>query len=244
MTKVWIDADSIVYDAAFAVQKGDELEPVENALYLIKTQIHNILSGTNAKNFEIILSPVEKERNFRYSLNKFHSYKANRANKPKPMYYSQCREYLIDTWKAIVADGHEADDEVAIRHMEHYHEDHKDENVSCIACIDKDLNNIPGPHYNYRKHEHYFVGTEQAIKNFYLQLLVGDVADNVPGLKGIGSVTANKMLSSLYTEKDLFSEVHYQYMLKHPEDYKDRLLEAGKLLWIKRTREDDWEFPL
>ncbi len=238
--ELFVDADTLVYDAAFAAQTKGDIQPVENALHIIKTHLNNLLDKFDPDNMEVILSPVEKAKNFRYALATYKEYKGNRTSREKPVHYKACREYLLTTWDAEIADGHEADDEVAIKHMAIYTQNPM---ASCIASIDKDLNNIPGLHYNYRRKETYFVREDEAMVNFYTQLLTGDRADNIPGLKGVGPITAEKLLRELYHEKDIFSEVQYQYMLRHPEDYKKRLLEYGQLLWIKRTRDDVWEFP-
>ena len=84
----------------------------------------------------------------------------------------------------------------------------------------------------------YYVKEEEAIKNFYKQLLTGDRTDNIPGIKGIGDKKADKILDGLEEEEDLYRAVLEVY--KYNRDY---LLEQGRLLWIRRKKEELWMLP-
>ena len=67
-----------------------------------------------------------------------------------------------------------------------------------IASGDKDLDQIAGEHMFFDKKTDdiitYVVTEEEAIDNLHIQALMGDSADNIPGLEGIGKVKARKML--------------------------------------------------
>ena len=67
-----------------------------------------------------------------------------------------------------------------------------------IASGDKDLDQIPGEHMFFDKKTDeiitYVVTEEEAIDNLHIQALMGDSADNIPGLEGIGKVKARKMV--------------------------------------------------
>ena len=65
---------------------------------------------------------------------------------------------MTDTWGAEVIDGWEADDEVGIRARQLA----ADGVEFCIATIDKDLDQIPGLHYDYRQHVFYDIDEEYA----------------------------------------------------------------------------------
>ena len=84
---------------------------------------------------------------------------------------------------------------------------------SIIAHLDKDINLIPGKHYNWeltrlgkvvREARHYTITDEEALRNFYTQLLTGDVTDNIKGVPGIGPKKAEKLLQCSVTEEQMF----------------------------------------
>lgn len=97
-----------------------------------------------------------------------------------------CKEHLEKRYGAITEKGLEADDLIGIAMT--------DSPNGIICSIDKDLNNIPGLHYNFRTKEKYFVLEEEAFVNFYRQCLTGDNIDTVPGIKGVGPSAAKTII--------------------------------------------------
>jgi DNA polymerase-1 len=63
-----------------------------------------------------------------------------------------------------------------------------------IATIDKDLDQIPGRHFNWNKNKKYTVNSLKADRLFYTQIMAGDPTDNYYGIKGVGPVAAKKLL--------------------------------------------------
>lgn len=123
------------------------------------------------------------------------NYKANR--KPNK-WVNAIRKEWIEKDFAISHDELESDDLIANRAKEL-----KDEYI--ILSLDKDMKTIPGLHFNYYVKKVgetkemvglSFVTKEEAIYNFYFQMLVGDNADNISGVKGIGEVKAKKILAN------------------------------------------------
>lgn len=136
------------------------------------------------------------------------------------------------------------------------------ENPSVIICsTDKDLNNTPGWHYNFKEGRKYWIDEDQAIKNFYLQLLTGDKTDNIIGIPGIGPVKAEQILEGATTEKEMYEKVgrcYEDYMLSvwaQDNDGTDSfyefinvktmecMMENAQLLWIRREKEQQWQPP-
>ncbi len=132
---------------------------------------------------------------FRYQAARFAGYKANRIGKPKPIYYQACKDYLIEHWDAKVEEHYEADDKVAMELMaSNYTEDH------CIlVSIDKDLDTVPGLHYNIDTNNLYNVSVEDALIKFYGQLLTGDSGDNIKGVRG-WSPNNKRKLAAFFNE--------------------------------------------
>ena len=140
---------------------------------------------------------VKGHGNFRKDL--FPKYKANRKDLDENLKVALTygHEYMCKKWDAVMADGMEADDLVAIW----AYEAREAEAAYVIAGIDKDLLQIPGNHYNFVKKTHQFVDDDKANLNLMLQCLTGDGTDNIPGIKGVGPKTAEKILKGVPMER-------------------------------------------
>ena len=130
---------------------------------------------------------------------------------------------------ASVSDGQEADDDIAIRATELKGE-------GLIVSIDKDFMQVPGWHYNFVKKVKKEVTPEEGLRFFYTQILMGDSADNIPGIHRVGPVKAAKMLADAKTEQEL-------YACCVEAMGAERVLENGRLLWLRRTADQMWEPP-
>lgn len=119
-------------------------------------------------------------------------YKGNRTA-PPPDNREPLNDYLISDYDAVKLEGLEADDGMGI--MQCYALDYLGSNDTCIVTIDKDLDGIPGWHYNYVKRNLYWVTPTQADYFLKMQLITGDIADNVVGIKGMGPKKAAKFLA-------------------------------------------------
>ena len=183
--------------------------------------LEEMMEMTGATDVEVWLSG---ENNFRYQV--FPEYKANRIKSKRPKYEYEVKDYLIRAWNAQVSAGCEADDMLGIRAMELG-------DKSMIATIDKDLNMIPGRHYNFVSKELFYVSEEQAIRFFYNQCLVGDTADGVKGVPGIGPVKAANLLDPCESEKEMYEAVVDKFGC-----YEEFEMTA-KVLWIWRKMNDD-----
>ena len=212
-TTALIDGDPIVYAVGFATGE----DPLENALHSVKVKLNYIMEQTETTKCRVFLSP---EKNFRTEI--CSDYKANRDTSKRPYHYEEIRNYLFDTWKAEVIDGLEADDALGINQTD-----------STIICtIDKDLDQIPGLHYNYNKDRLYNVTYDEGMKFFHTQMLTGDRADNIQGIRGVGPVKAKHLLEGL-TEAEMWCAVGLEYAL-HFDDPEEVYERNAKLLWILR----------
>lgn len=138
-------------------------------------------------------------------------YKGNRDNLVKPPYYDELRAHLIKKHKALVYKKWEADD-TACMSMETAAT--KPDTVAILAAIDKDLDQQAGKHINpNKKKEGVFVVSKlEGLRSFYRQMLMGDVADNIPGLKGVGKKHKSVLaLEDCGTEMELFALVFKAY---------------------------------
>lgn len=221
-----IDADYLIYGVGFASEEDSEkfaksrlVETLEDLVY-----IH-----LKADSYEAFLTG---KNNYRYEIAKTVPYKGNRKDAKKPKHYDALRKCMVTRLGAVVVDGQEADDEVAIRMT-------KEPDQYLLVGVDKDLRQIPGWHHNPMKAKTEYIDEFSAYKNFCLQLLTGDRVDNIPGLEGIGPVKAAKALKDAKTKEDLLRAVWKAYQEKeHGIEY---LTEQGQLLWLRRYEGELWQ---
>lgn len=222
--KALIDSDSLVYAIGFSSNDIDE--PL--AKWRLDEALHAILADVDADSYE---GWITGKKNYRNDIAVTAPYKGQRISE-KPEHYLALREHLQKRWHFHCTEGIEADDAVGIAAYA------LPEGATVMVHIDKDLNQLRGWHYNYRKKEKYYVSEEEGLRAFYLQILVGDRVDNIIGLKGIGPVKAEKIIKDCKTEEELYSTV-----LKAYDGDTKRVLENGQLLWLQRTEGELWMPP-
>lgn len=111
--------------------------------------------------------------------------------------------YMIEHHNAIPADGMEADDLVSIWAAEC-----RGKGENYIVChIDKDLDMIPGYHYNFVKETSYYLDEDEAYYKYSMQKLTGDKADGIRGIEGIGPAKAEKLLREGYGDRDKLDKI-------------------------------------
>lgn len=212
------------------VHKNEVVEPLGHAIQALKTSIDCIVRDSGGSDFDIYLTG---EGNFRDEIATIQPYKGNRDPENKPFYYKELREFMVEHYLACVVDGMEADDAMGI------HQSTSEAGTTIICSLDKDMDMIPGWHYNWVKGFKYYVDDTMALRAFYTQLLTGDVTDNIRGVSGIGPVKAAKILAGKESEYDLYEACVQAYQGNLIE-----LNENAQLLWIKRTPHDMWVPPV
>jgi 5'-3' exonuclease len=214
-----LDGDIFVYRVAAACAN----EPLELAKITLDELLERTCAEVKAASYFLYLSNEESYRKIVDA-----SYKANRPQE-KPKHLEPLREHLVMSWSvSFAADGLEADDEISLK--AHFL---KEKGAPyCVVSIDKDLQQIPGYHYNFVRQDFFEVSEQEAKKHFWKQMLIGDGSDNVKGVLGIGPVKAGKaidpledeadmaaLVSSLYTDQDKFkTNLQLLWILKHQRD--------------------------
>lgn len=254
-----IDADVLVYQSAFGAQKtrysctykakervfesakdmndwltSEDLkkEDVEIKTWLdvlsesacmsiAKNNLQMILDALKTTNYKLYLTG---KGNFREEIAVTKPYKGNRQTE-KPVYFEQVKDYY-KARGAVEHPGLEADDLMAIRAT-------KEPNKSVICTIDKDLNMVPGLHYNWGTGDKFKVTRKDGNRFFLYQLIQGDTVDNIAGIPKCGEKKAREVVDAFDTTEDRFKAVLDLYQEKgFDEDY---LNEQARLLWIKRS---------
>ena len=224
-----IDGDILVYRCGFACKED---EPLEYCLATVKHAIEGILDRfPDRPEHHLYLTG---KGNFRDYICSIQEYKGNRDPDAKPRFYSEIREYMEAFQGAEVIHGQEADDAIGIKQFSHI------DRSTVICSIDKDLNMIPGWHYNFVKDDLYYVTLADANYNFFKQMLVGDRSDNVPGIHKVGDKTADKLLApankAIMTMKEIVLD---QYRKQYGDNAESAYKEVANLLWIRRKENQE-----
>ena len=224
-----IDSDSLLYRVGFSSEDEEE--------WIAKARLDETLTAlvddelNECTDHKFYISGSE---NFRFGIAKTHPYKGNREKLKRPTHLQALRDHIVKKWNAEISQGMEADDVVSIMSYKHP--------KSIIAHIDKDLDQIPGSHYNYVKKVFYNVGKTEALRKLYTQALVGDTVDNIKGVRGIGPKKAEKLLKDCHTEETLYNTVLSVYN-NSMENGEERLHENMQLLYLLRSEDDEWRKP-
>jgi hypothetical protein len=224
MMKALIDGDILVYRIGFA----SEDEPESIAMARCSEFIEDLILFNGFGEYQGYLTG---KKNFRNEIAVTAPYKGNRKS-AKPKHYQLLRDYMESAWAFTMIEDQEADDAIGIAAYE------MEVGEYCICSIDKDLDMLRGDHYNFVKDERYFITEEEGIKNFYKQLLMGDRVDNIIGIKGIGTVKAERLLKECKNENEMYLAILEAY-----EGNAERVLENGRLLWIRRQHNQLWTPP-
>lgn len=193
-------------------------------LHNVKTVMESIIERFNGD----YRAFIHGSGNFREELATIKKYKGNRDLQPKPKYFHEIKQYLIDKWKAAPVNDMESDDALGIYQSKCPY------GTTVIVSNDKDMDMIPGWHFNWVKGELYEVRPEEADMMLFWQMMVGDSTDNIPGINKIGPKTATKLLSDCATPYDAQKLVKALY----EKEYGDKgwlvYNEVASLLWIRR----------
>jgi len=201
-------------------------DPIQ-VITTLKLHIQNIVKDSRCNRFKVVLSG---KTNFRDRIATILPYKENRKGTDKPHHFKLIREWLADKPYTIFSEDEEADDVISKAMMNGY----------VGASPDKDLNNTPGLHYNFVTKKHYTVTEEEATQNFYKQMLTGDKADNIPGIKGIGPKKSEKLIDSCNSIKEMERVVYGMYTAVYDEPF-EAMTEVGQLLYMRREDNEMWE---
>lgn len=225
------------------------MSPLSHALHVLDTMIADTIRAVQPEQVMVLLTG---DNNFRDKTAKLRPYKENRRNKPKPVYYGAAREYLVKKYNAVIIDGAEADDYAGILATECF----ESGQPYILAHVDKDLNSIPGIHYNYDKKKWYNVSNYEAEHWFWVQVLAGDSTDCIPGLYKVGEAAARKILGKSQSYRSMGEKVRKAYENALVKDRKttqqryaayktsdELLIEMARLVHMQRYVGEMWTPP-
>lgn len=211
MKTLLIDMDVLRYRYGFAAQKTKEQDDGTKVIIVEKPQavadalLWGIRRMCNLTKCREYIGYLSGPGNFRLQIDP--EYKANRKDSQKPFHYDFITNYLIECHDAIVTEGIEADDALAMQYL-------KDPDNQILCSIDKDLNQIAGWHFDLVKEILYYVDEVEATRALYSQMLQGDRTDNITGIRGIGPVKADKLVQGCNSEDEL-SDLCFRMYREH-----------------------------
>ena len=128
----FVDADYLVYRVGF---KSDDISEEIACSRLQEMLFDAVFVKLKCDDYDVFITG---RTNFRYALATTHPYKGNRKNLEKPLHYEALREKLV-ALGATISENQEADDDVGIASTKY---------EGWIVHVDKDLDQLPGWHYN------------------------------------------------------------------------------------------------
>lgn len=162
-----LDADSIIYILGWQMKDSEDTDKMADT---IDQFIGDVLIITKSTQFAGFFSAKKTTRHDIYP-----NYKATRREidpgigRWKPFVIEYCQEY----WGFHHLHDTEADDAVATLQLNMQN--------TVICSPDKDLKQIPGRHYDYKKGLHAYVSSEEGKYNWAMQMITGDTSDNIKG---------------------------------------------------------------
>jgi 5'-3' exonuclease len=212
-----VDADSLIFASCYKKRehKDDErfYTDIEDCKAKFDEQFMSIVNKLED------MYPVERVITFSGSKGNFRKlitpvYKANRKVENIPPLLNEMHQFVKDEYDSVWGYGIETDDIVA-RYWYNLSNEIGRDNVM-IVSIDKDYKQFPCLIYNYHyKHKVVLdISEDEALYNFYEQMIIGDTADNVNYFKGKGKKYAEKYLADCNTK--------YQYTRKMLELFQEK----------------------
>ncbi len=199
-----IDADSLLY---ICLYNKKDLPPksLEECKEAIDNMIFNILDVTEATHYILALTIG---KNFRYSIKE--DYKGDRKSE-KPVYFKECKDYLLEKYQAVFNENLEADDIINIYS--------KNIESSFICACDSDiLEGLEGSHFNYKKFQWVITNEEQANYKFWTNMITG-THNGISGIKGKGIKYVEKLFSKMSQYGENYRDIVFNEYINHYGEY-------------------------
>jgi DNA polymerase-1 len=219
-----IDADSLMYFSSYGSEEDQNFSETK-----LSEKIYDILNiveqSYNVKQWHVF---VKGKNNFRYKI--YPDYKGKRPEKHPII--DVLNQYLVNEFSAIESHNAESDDYVFS-----YSQLPENKDKAIICSVDKDLRQIPGIHYDYQKNKFIIIDEETARYNLAIQMIMGDAADCIPGLRGYGPKKAENLIKKGMRDYQMIRTIlnEYRKNCKSPEEAKELVRLHYKLLKLQKV---------
>ena len=231
-----IDADSLIFASCYRKRENpdDDLyyTKIEDSRAKFDEQFMSIVNHLEEKYpIDKVLTFSGSKGNFRKLITK--KYNANRKKQELPPLLDEMHQFVKDHYDSIWGYGVETDDMVA-RYWKQISDDIGRDEVM-IVSIDKDYKQFPCLMYNYHyKHKEILdISEEEAMYNFYEQMIVGDTADNVNYFKGKGKKFAEKHFKDCTTKYQYTRKLYELFKQEYKGKARQKFVECYHLLKLR-----------
>lgn len=226
--RLLFDLDIFLYRALWGCKEG-----YYRQLMTCDYMIEKVMDRLESTDITLFLSG---STNFRYGISSL--YKAHRKPESRPEYLWDARNYYKTYWDAVVSDNCEADDTIGLAHGDN----------SIVVSTDKDMLQLGGLIYNPVKDELVEITNPEYF--FYLQMLTGDQADNIIGVRNpdkshhknppnFSEATAKDWLVGKDKE-EMKSTVEDLYFTQYGDDWFQVYDTNARLLFLKRADAEEY----
>ena len=234
-----IDADYLIYssccacehDIRFDVHNHNLIMDEREAMSMIDFKIkhyQNILDTEGYKGSSDVVMCFTDYPTFRHEI--FTEYKINRISKRKPLGLGAVIKEVKNNYESVSYPNLEGDDVLGLLSTNNKYDN------PVIVSVDKDMKTIPGLLLAGETLE--LITKTQADKNFMAMTIAGDATDGVPGIKGLGMVSATKILDSAKDLASMWDLVVKTYD-KKGNGISDAILNARL---VRILREGDYDY--
>jgi DNA polymerase-1 len=242
---IYFDGDGLAYYCA-----GNDDTSIAEARERLRDKVESMQRVSSAEKRVILLTASGSHKGHRYALARVKPYQGQRTNAKRPKNWRALRE-LLDTGEfgeTISYTDREADDGFG------YYGWLNPQNT-VIATQDKDMRMVPGWHMDWKDNRMFYLAPDQfeaswndkvyGEKWFWLQMLQGDTADNIPGLpllngKKCGEITAAKYLAPAGNREEALTLVAAGYRGTYGDRWYTEMAEQACLLWMRAGKDADW----
>jgi 5'-3' exonuclease len=221
-----IDLDTLSFLVAYnQVEKLGNRDNPDAVKTNIREFISTIQINTRADKTSMV---YQGKDHFNFRSYFYPTYKANRPETPEFMRI--WKNTIIEEYSSLGAVGVkviESDDVLNIGYNKF-----KEKYDLIIVSADKDLNQIPGEHYNPRVNKSYFVDNIEAYTNLCIQTLKGDPTDNIQGIYKVGDVKAKAILGEFESSYKWVEKIHKAYKSYFKETWYSEYLKTKFLVTL------------
>tara|TARA_R110000744_G_scaffold948_1_gene3491 strand:- start:3826 stop:4539 length:714 start_codon:yes stop_codon:yes gene_type:complete len=231
-----VDADSLIFASCYRKRETPDSErfytEISDSRNKFDEQFMQIVNHLEEKyTIDKVLTFSGSKGNFRKILT--NKYKANRKKTELPPLLNEMHLFVKQQYDSIYGYGVETDDMVARYWYKLTQEFGRNEVM--IVSIDKDYKQFPALIYNYHyKHKEILdISEDEAMYNFYEQMIMGDTADNVNYFKGKGKRFAEKYFIDCQTKYQYTKKLYQLFIKEYKSKARQKYTECYHLLKLR-----------